>query len=285
MTKHGIAILTAMLTAAGAMAADSTEAVRDSLTFYAPFDGGPDATLAKGDSQVYWAPAMKELAKAQSGLPPSGTVRLANGAGRIGDALRFEKKVSHIVFFNAAENMAYREKDWEGTVSFWLKLSPVEQLETGFCDPVQITPRAWNDAAFFVEFEKRGESAPFRLGAYANYRVWNPTDRKWKDIPFAEKPLIEVTHPPFNKERWTHVAFSFSNFNTGKKDGVAKLYLDGAYQGEISPREQTFQWDPAQARIMFGLSYVGLFDELSIFNRELSADEVRRLHESPEILR
>ena len=45
------------------------------------------------------------------------------------------------------------------------------QLEPGFCDPVQITPRAWNDAAFFVEFEKRPESIPFRLGVYADLGV------------------------------------------------------------------------------------------------------------------
>ena len=37
--------------------------------------------------------------------------------------------------------------------------------------------------------------------------------------------------------------------------------------------------------VVIGLGYVGLFDELAIFNRALSADEVRELYELPAGLR
>jgi hypothetical protein len=143
---------------------------------------------------------------------------------------------------------------------------------------VQITPRAWNDAAFFVEFEKRPESIPFRLGVYADTAVWNPAKRKFEEIPSSERPLVTVDNPPFAAKKWTHVVFTFERFNTGKADGVARLYLDGEPRGVLSARQQTFTWDPQQAIIGLGLSYIGLLDELSMFNRALAADDVARLY-------
>jgi hypothetical protein len=59
---------------------------------------------------------------------------------------------------------------------------------------------------------------------------------------------------------------------------VARLYLDGKARGELSPRRQSFTWDPEQNAIALGLSYIGLLDELSIFDRALSGDEVGTLY-------
>jgi concanavalin A-like lectin/glucanase superfamily protein len=160
-----------------------------------------------------------------------------------------------------------------------LRVDPAAELAPGFCDPIQITPREWNDGAFFVEFEKRTNSIPFRLGAYADFKVWNPQNRDWNAIPFAEKPLVAVEQPPFSGDRWTHVVFTFDRFNTGKPDGVAKLYLNGELRGALSPREQTFTWDPSKTLVMPGLNYVGLFDELAIFNRALSDTEIQQLYQ------
>ena len=185
---------------------------------------------------------------------------------------------SPIVFFQGAQSVPYHASDWSGTVSFWLSADPQGELEPGFCDPVQITPRAWNDAAFFVEFEKRPESIPFRLGAYADLLVWNPTKRPFADIPGSERPLITVDNPPFSRGKWTHVLFTFERFNSGKPDGVVRLYLDGTRRGELSGRQQTFTWDPPNVAIMLGLGYIGLLDELAVFNRVLTDDEIRRLH-------
>ncbi len=254
------------------------EALRKALTFHASFDGKIDATHADGDPALHWAPSLKERQDAKAGLPPGGEVQHAPGAGRFGDALRFTKRKSPIMFFRGQRNMPYEASDWDGTVSFWLRVDPQADLETGFCDPVQITPRAWNDAAFFVEFEKRPGSIPFRLGAYADLDVWNRAKRKFEDIPMEERPLVSVANPPFSGSRWTHVVFTFERFNTGRADGVAKLYLNGELRGTLSPREQTFTWDPERAVIALGLGYIGLLDELSIFGRSLDPAEVRTLY-------
>jgi hypothetical protein len=269
------------LLAAGAPQAQH-QALRQALTFHAGFDGTLDAAHAAGDPALYSAPSLKQRAEAKPGLPEGGEIRHAAGAGRFGDALQFTVKRPAFVFFRGARNVPYETANWSGTVSFWLSADPEGELAPGFCDPVQITPRAWNDAAFFVEFEKRPESIPFRLGAYADLAVWNPQKRPFAEIPTAERPLITVDQPPFTRGKWTHVLFTFERFNTGKADGVVRLYLDGAPRGTLSPRQQTFTWDPQTTLIALGLSYIGLIDEISIFNRVLNDDEIRTLHGLPK---
>jgi hypothetical protein len=255
------------------------DALGEALTFYAPFDGVGDAAYAKGDAAVHWAPSFKERQAARRGLPDGDGVHLARGAGRYGDALRFTTRKTPLVFFHGRDNMPYRADDWSGTVSFWLNVDPEGELEPGFCDPVQITPRAWNDAAFFVEFEKRPEGIPFRLGAYADFSVWNPTKRRFADIAADERPLITVERHPFLRDAWTHVLFTFERFNTGRSDAVVRLYLNGRLQGALGGRTQTFTWDPGQNTIALGLNYIGMMDELAIFDRALDVPEIRRVYE------
>lgn len=254
-------------------------ALLEGLTFHVSFDGGVDAVVAAGDAALYSAPSLKQRNEAARGLPESGEVVLARGQGRFGDALRFTTRKSPLVFFKGARNMPYQSTNWSGTVSFWLRVDPQKDLEPGFCDPVQITPRSWNDAAFFVEFEKRPESTPFRLGVYADLNVWNPDGRAFADIPQSERPLVAVERPPFGPDRWTHVAFKFEHFNTLRRDGVVRLYLDGEPKGSLSPRQQTFTWDIEANAIALGLGYIGLLDELTIFDRALGDGEVRALHQ------
>ena len=275
MLTRGLIILLAV---AGSGLPSQDDAIGKSLVFHASFDGGTDASRAAGDPKLYWAPNMKQRSEAKPGLPASGEVTLAKSEGKFGDALRFTARKSPVVFFRGAANMPYSRSDWSGTVSFWLNVDPEGKLEPGFCDPIQITPSAWNDAAFFVEFEKRPESIPFRLGVYADLKVWNPESRKFAEIPSSERPLVSVDKPPFAAGRWTHVVFTFERFNTGRPDGVARLYLDGKPQGELRSREQTFTWNVEDTVMALGLGYIGLFDELSVFNRALSESEIQSIH-------
>ena len=62
---------------------------------------------------------------------------------------------------------------------------------------------------------------------------------------------------------------------------MARLYLDGKPRGVLAARRQTFTWDLGKTDIMLGLSYIGLFDELSLFKRLLSDAEVAALHALP----
>jgi hypothetical protein len=257
-------------------------AILAALTFHAPFDGSLDAVRAAGNPKLYTAPTVARRAEAAPGLPAGGETVQAKGAGRFGDALKFNQRRKPVVYFEAAKNVSYAAANWGGTVSFWLSVDPAAELEAGFCDPIQITPRMWNDGAFFVEFEKTPQAIPFRLGAYADLTVWNPANRPFAEIPANEKPLVTVDQPPFAKGKWTHIAFTFDRFNTGQPNGVVRLYLDGKPAGQLSGRQQTFTWDPEKATIAMGLSYIGLFDELSVFSRALSDAEIATLHALPQ---
>lgn len=256
----------------------SPAGLRHALTFHASFDRGTEADFAFGDHSLFTATGLDSRAAAQRGLRGTNVAILAIGEGRFGNALRFTRKQAALVFYQVAENFPYNTTNWAGTVSFWLSVDPAADLEMGFCDPIQITARTWNDAALFVEFEKRRE-IPFRLGVYADHKVWNPDNRKWAEIPAMNRPLVTVEQPPFARGKWTHVVFTFERFNNGQPDGVAKLYLDGALAGTLPPRLQTFTWDDRRASIMLGLGYIGLFDELSLFRRALSEEEVKMLYE------
>jgi hypothetical protein len=43
-----------------------------------------------------------------------------------------------------------------------------------------------------------------------------------------------------------------------------------------------FSWDPSKAAIMNGLSYIGDLDDLAIFDRSLTAEEVVQVFNLPE---
>ena len=58
------------------------------------------------------------------------------------------------------------------------------------------------------------------------------------------------------------------------------LYLNGELQGAVE-RPLEFTWDVEKAAIMIGILYIGDFDDLAIFNRALTAEEVLHLRNLP----
>jgi len=290
MASAGIAVVTVLVAGCSSSPRSGTSGVvaggvreaklASSLTFHASFDRGTDADYARGDAWLYHAPGMDKWSEAKPGLPAGGTVKVVPGEGQFGGALRFPEKADPVVFYRAAGNLPWVRSEWGGTVSLWLR-ADFGELAKGFSDPVQITPRGWNDAAFFVEFEKRAADVPFRLGAYADFRVWNPRNLKWEDIAPADRPLVTVDGPPFSGTRWTHVAFTWERFNTGRPDGQAVLFLDGVQVGVLRGRTQTFTWDPAETRMVLGVGYVGWLDELAVFDRPLAAEEIQAVRRLP----
>lgn len=251
----------------------------DGLIFYAPFDGGTDARLATGDGQIYTAPPSRDPTESRLGLDAT-VVAISEGKGRYGDALHFMKKSREMVFFHGEKNTGYREKDWSGTISVWLSLDPAD-LKQQFADPIQITDKKYNNSAFWVDFTKDDTPPHFRMGVFPDWKVWNPEDLKQNKIPETEQPIVRAKGQHFRRDKWTHVVMTFSGFNTDGTGATAKLYIDGNLQGTVKDRRQVFTWDVSKATIRLGLGYVGLLDELSIFNRALTADEVQTLHELP----
>ena len=253
------------------------EDMAKSLVVHAPFDDSFDARVGR-DKAIYTAESLDR--KNISAGNKISKVTLVADAGRHGGALRFAEKTTPVLFFKGL-NSGYQAKDWSGTVSFWMKLDPDKDLPEGYCDPIQITEKAWNDAAFFVDFDKDLPRA-FRLGVFADYKVWNPKDTAWEKIAVADRPMVPVAKPPFASDKWTHIAWTFKGVNSSDgSDAIATLYLDGKAQGSMMEPSK-FSWDIDKVAIMIGIYYIGDYDDLAIFNRAFTDAEVKSLYELPQ---
>ena len=280
--------LIACLSLAVSVQAESTFAqegpqgrLRKSVLLYASFDAGADADFAQGDRRLYSSESTRRESNV-AGL--RGAVEQIVEGGRVGGRLQFNEKSQWFPFFKGEGNfpMPSKGKPFQGTVSLWMKLDPAKDLPAGFVDPIQITDKKWNDASFFLDFTK-DNPRQFRLGAYSNYKFWNPKALKYDEIPDAKRPLGALRKLPFSRDRWTHVTFTWSDFNTDKM-ATATLFIDGRQHAVIQRRQQ-YDWQPGKVAIMLGIFYVGQIDELAVFSRALSNEDVSWLHKKPELLR
>ncbi len=247
--------------------------LKDHILFYSSFDGKLSADVSVGDAMIYTAENYKKVANAKPGLHNPNVV-LAKNKGLTGDALHFKKANTSAIFYKAYKNVGYSSKSWSGTVSFWLQLDPNKDLAPGYCDPICITDVRYNDAALWVDFTD-DNPRQFRLGAMGDLEVWNPENKndetKWK------KRTVTVKYPPFKSGKWTHIVITYSEVNTNKS--ACKLYLDGQFKGVIKDVNDPFTWEAEKGKIMLGLGYIGLMDELAVFNKTLDYKEVKSIFE------
>lgn len=244
------------------------------LTLHASFDDGLDADFARGDKTCYVSQG-KDLVKAA----PTDEVRLVPEAGRFGGALHFTKKGNVRPTFKDAGALGYNDKDWTASVSVWLRLNPDADLEPGYCDPVQIVGNDFKKGFIFLEWSKDETPRLFRYAIRPLFHIWNPDNVAWDAIPFNKRPMVQVERAPFSRETWTHVVFSLDHINDKSKPQVGRLHLNGKLRGTIENWELTFGWDPARVLLVLGAAYVGQMDDLAVFNRALTDNEVKHLYE------
>lgn len=255
-------------------AADSLTPLRAALTLHVPFDDSLDATFSRGDPkmQSFGAPA-----KGQPPLQMSDVIQIARGEGRFGGALHVMKKNPFRPFYKGPGVLDYQAQNWSGTVSIWLRLTPDEDLEPGYCDPVQIVGGDNKKGFIFMEWSKDETPREFRFAIRPLFEIWNPQNKDWAKMSDAERPMVKVVPGPFSRTKWTHAVFTFDRLNAGKA-GIGKLYLDGKLQGAIQGWDLTLGWDPGKVQLVLAAAYVGYMDDLAVFNRALSATEVTQIH-------
>ena len=279
-----VSLVPAALAAQGTPAPQGTQrspamlrdSLRAALSFLASFDHGFPADYAYADRLLYTAPSYRSLDAAVADVV-SPDIVIAKGQGRYGDALQFRKKNTQAVFYRAAVNLGLRARNASGTISFWLSLSPDADLEPGYVDPLQITDKAYNSTAIWVDFTRDDKPRHFRLGVFGDSAAWNPKNLSTDQNPVFNQRTVVVNEPPFARGQWTHVAIVFSGLGTDA-GGTAKLYLNGKLAGAAEGIKEPFNWEPALATIRLGVNYVGLWDELSMYTRALSDAEVDALY-------
>jgi hypothetical protein len=264
-------LLALFATAAAVAAAPIPGALRSSVTLHASFDKGLQADTARGDRQIYHAPDYKRQKEAQPGLGDVDAAlepRIGVGGG---GAVRFRSKNTRALFFRGDRHVTLAA----GTISFWLRLDPQQDLAPGYTDPIQITDKAYNDSGIWVDFTRDDVPRQFRLGVFGSLKAWNPNNTPSDKNPDFIPRLVAVQRPPFTREQWTHVVATWSGLNAA--NGSASLFLNGKLIGTREIRE-SFQWDSSMLAIRLGVNYSGLMDEVAAFDRALTPAEVASLY-------
>jgi len=267
-------------------AADADEdALKKAVSLYASFDEAVKADHGGGDLTVFTgvrpnpdpgkpAPAAptrgfdaKVFTIVQKGvaggcLEPVGVLP---GNGRI--------------LFPAKGNIAFKKGGWSGAASCWVNFDPNTMLKTTFCDPLQITQKGANNGGIWFDYNN-AKPRDMRMGVFPAVPEGKPGIKE--EDPAA--PLVRIPKIGFKSGDWHHVVLNWKNFDTGKPDAHAELYIDGKKIGEVTDRAIAMDWDIDKAGIYFAINYIGLLDELALFNRALTVEEIGALHKKPGLL-
>ena len=274
-----------LLLAAGATCAAPDEAaLRKAVMLYASFDEAVRADYSQGGALTFQLrtsdPDQKNKWIISSGVP-SKAFRIAPGKGISGGALECREVLPNNgrIFFPARLNTAYKKGGWGGAVSVWVNTDPNTQLKTGFCDPIQITQKGANNGGIWFDFND-AKPRDLRMG------VFPALAEGQKAVPESDPnaPMVRVPGVGFKVGQWHHVVVTWNNFDTGRADAVAMLYIDGKLIGAVKDRDIAMGWDVDRAGVYVGVNYIGLLDELALFDRMLTAEEVALLHAKPDLL-
>lgn len=206
--------------------------MKQALTFYASFDERVQGDLGQGEMTVSTR-MNHETEKGQfvyqKGFD-ANVFRIAKGKGRVGGALEVTDVLPRNgrIFFPARANIAYRKGGWGGSVWLWINTDPNTMLKTPFCDPVQITQKGANNGAIWIDFPDV-RPRDLRLGVFPAIAEGRP-GRKESD---PDAPLARVANIGFKAGDGHHLAITWRNLDTGRRDAHAILYIDGKAAGEV----------------------------------------------------
>jgi hypothetical protein len=257
--------------------------VRKAVTFYASFDESPKGDFGGGDLTL----STRHNHETEKGKHvftkgfDAKVFRVAPGKGIHGGALEVVDVLPRNgrIFFPAQGNLAYKSGGWGGSLSLWVNTDPDKLLKTKFCDPVQITQKGANDGGIWFDFND-AKPRDLRMGVFPAVAPGT----KGASEPDADAPMVPVKGIGFKAGEWHHVVLTWDRLDTGKKDGRADLYIDGKHRGAVQDRDLAMKWEIDKAGVYVAVNYIGLLDEFALFNRPLTAAEVRHLHQNPGAL-
>jgi hypothetical protein len=264
-------------------AEDAASALRKAATFYASFDEEVRADFGAGEltpGTRYNHETEKGKYVFEKGIDAK-VFRIAKDKGVHGGALEATDVLPRNgrIYFPAKGNLAFKKGGWGGALSVWCNTDPNKLLKTKFCDPIQITQKGANDGGLWFDFND-AKPRDLRHGAFPAVPSGETPIKE--DDPKA--PMVRVPKVDWKDGEWHHVVLSWSNLDTGKDDALSALYIDGKLVGDIKRRALAMDWDVEKTGVYIAINYIGLLDELALFDRALSPEEVALLHDKPGLL-
>ncbi len=144
---------------------------------------------------------------------------------------------------------------------------------------MQITQRGANNGGLWFDFND-AKPRDLRHGAFPMI----PDGKKGVGEDDPNAPMVRVPKVGWKKDDWHHVVLTWENLDTGKDNAVTSLYIDGKLIGQVKGREIAMGWDVEKAGVYTAINYIGLIDEMALFNRALKPEEVAALHKKPDLL-
>ena len=282
--KSMFPVLAVLCLAAGAA---QDQGKKDDLTkavlLYASFDESVRADFGGGEltlSTRFNDPEDKTRFIFKKGFD-SKVFRIAPGKGIEGGALEVVDVLPNNgrIFLPAKNNIGFKKGGWSGAVSFWINTDPNKLLKTPFCDPVQITHKGANNGGIWFDFNN-ARPRDCRMGVFSAV----PAGQKPISEDDPKAPMVRVPAVKFKASDWHHIVLTWKNLDTGKPNGQAILYIDGKKQGSLDNAPLAMGWDMDKVGIYIAVNFIGLMDELAVFRRMLSPEEVTHLHKSPGLL-
>ena len=256
--------------------------LRKAVTFYASFDEALKADIG-GDLSL-WTRTTEDADKKtytyEKGFDPK-VFRIAKGKGVSGSCLEAVDVLpkNSRIYFPAKGNIAFQKGGWGGSLSVWINTDPNKLLKTKFCDPIQITQKGANNGGIWFDFND-AKPRDMRMGVFPVV----PEGRTGFKEEDPKAPMVRVKDVGFKSGDWHHIVLTWDRFDTGKNDSLALLYIDGNKIGAVKDYDIAMDWDLDKAGIYVAVNYIGLLDELALFNRPLTADEVTLLNKKAGFL-
>ena len=261
--------------------ADATAAaLRKAVTFYASFDEQTTADFGQGDLTLWtrYGEAAKGTTLERHEIDAK-RLRIVRAGGASRGALEFLDVIPNdgFVFFRARGKLLVKPGGWGGSMSIWLKCDP-SKLKTQYCDPMQIVGRRYNNGAVWTDFTP-DRPRDLRLGLFPSLPEGQAGPEKAEKL----QPIVRAKAPAIQPGKWHNLLMTWENFDTGRKDARATLYLDGAPIAQLVDQAGQMNWDLDRVRIFLGAALIGMIDEVTIFDHPLSSTEIADVASQPAL--
>lgn len=283
-TFHLLAAVLLLVPSSRSLAHDPTADLKKAVLLYASFDEKVQADRAGGGKTLstrFNHPTETGRFVFEKGFDVK-VFRIAPTRGISGGALEAVDVLPRNgrIFFPGQGNLAFSPQGWGGAFSVWCKTDPDLLLKTTFCDPVQITEKGAGNGGLWFDFDN---ARPRTL----RHGVFPAVPAGGKPIPenAPHAPLVRVPKVGWKASDWHHVVVTWSGFDSGKANAVSRLFIDGKLQGEIRGRPLAMKWDLEKTGIYIAVNYIGLLDELAVFERPLTPAEIQHLQGRPGCLK
>jgi hypothetical protein len=167
------------------------------------------------------------------------------------------------------------------SVAFWMKHDGVPANDAQFIFSVPSNSGYWANAAMFIILDHTGAGAT-KDSAVIKFLIADKKGDKWFEL--VKNDAGDTRMPRIYDNQWHHLAFTYdetaSNMNI-YKDGGLHATINWAGHGPLAIADGSVTGFRLGGKTTdWGKSYIGALDQFRLYNKALSAAEVKELYDN-----